>query len=517
MAGEKIAKLAAWLYHESGIASVHATGVDACLVILSRTCRMFAFGAVSLTIALFFAELGFSDFRIGLFMTLTLVGDVVLGLVVTLMADGLGRRRVLLVGGLLMTLSGAVFSYFENFWILLLAAVLGVVSAGGGDFGPFRAIEESTLSHITTPKTRADVLSWYVTFSSLGSAIGMEFSGRFVEGLQSREGWSSAQSYHATFWIYIVSGAINTITAASMSRRCEVEPKVTETSHELSDELAQGLLEDSDDSDRSDHSDRHGQSAAAPETPQNTDVKSRFSEISASTRSVMYKLWFLLSVDTLADGMVSQTLTTYFLDRKFNLSKNTLGDIMSTAFILATVSTIFAGPLARHIGLLNTMVFTHLPSSVAVLLFSAPKGLVLTVILLYIRMGLNNMDQAPRAAFIAAVVKPNERTAVMGITSTLRTMAMAIGPSVTGGLAEKNAFWVAFVAAGTLRIMYDLGLWAMFVNIRLHTHETEDQDMLSREASDEEADPGHGASGSLELVSTSSRDEGRGRTDPDSI
>ena len=101
--------------------------------------------------------------------------------------------------------------------------------------------------------------------------------------------------------------------------------------------------------------------------------------------------------------MVSQALTTYFLDRKFHLSKTRLGDIMSAAMILATVSTIFAGPLARHLGLLNTMVFTHLPSSVAVLLFPAPSGLVVTIILLFIRMGLNNMDQAPRAAFIAAV------------------------------------------------------------------------------------------------------------------
>lgn len=486
MAGRKHIKLAAWLYHESGIASVYATGTDACLVILSRTCRMFAFGAVSLTIALFFAELGFSDFRIGLFMTLTLLGDVALGLVVTLMADGLGRRRVLMVGGLLMAVSGAVFSYFENFWILLLAAILGVVSAGGGDFGPFRAIEESTLSHITTPKTRADVLSWYVTFSSLGSAIGMELSGRFVEALRNRDGWSLAQSYHATFWIYIIAGTVNMITAASMSKKCEADPKVTETS----DELAQGLLEDSDHEE---------QPAAAPGT------KSRFSQISAPTRSVMYKLWFLLSVDTLADGMVSQTLTTYFLDRKFDLSKNTLGDIMSAALILATISTIFAGPLARHIGLLNTMVFTHLPSSLAVVLFPAPRGLILTIILLYIRMGLNNMDQAPRAAFIAAVVKPNERTAVMGITSTLRTTAMAIGPSVTGGLAEKNKFWIAFVAGGSLRIMYDLGLWAMFINVKLHTNEPDDQDIPMRRVSDEEADSDRHTSGGVNNTTTTNR------------
>ena len=113
------------------------------------------------------------------------------------------------------------------------------------------------------------------------------------------------------------------------------------------------------------------------------------------------------------------------------------------------------------------MVFTHLPSSAAVLLFPLAPNLVICVIFFFIRTGLNNMDQAPRAAFIAAVVQPDERTAVMGITSVLRTLAATTGPSVTGFLAENDKFWIAFVAAGTLRIAYDCGLWALFVNMRI--------------------------------------------------
>lgn len=478
----RLKRIGDWLYHESGIASLYLTGRDAWLIILSRTCRMFAFGAVSLTIALFFQELGFSDFQLGLFMTLTLLGDVILGLVITLMADGLGRRRVIFAGGVLMAISGGIFSWFQNFWILLFAAVVGVVSASGSDFGPFRAIEESMLSHITTPKTRASVLSWYVTCSSLGSAVGTEFAGRFVEALITREKWSKVRTYHATFWIYIVMGGINVVLAYSLSNKCEIE----KTPEEPVDELAQGLLSDSeDDSDEEEVPQQPAVVAAS--APKST---SRFSQISSSTRSTMYKLWFLLIIDSLADGMVSQTLTTFYIDRKFHLSKNALGDIMSGALLLGTISTVFAGPLSQHLGLLNTMVFTHLPSSAAVLLFPFPTSLVLTIIFLYIRMGLNNMDQAPRAAFIAAVVKPDERTAVMGITSTLRTLAMATGPSFTGALAGTDKFWVAFVMGGTLRIMYDLGLWAMFVNMRLHVHETNDQDaaVMSRQQSiDEES------------------------------
>ncbi|KAM0195768.1 hypothetical protein ACHAPQ_003040 [Fusarium lateritium] len=460
-----VAKTATWLYHESGISAVYHAGRDAWLLILSRTCRMFAFKAVTLTIAQFFSELGFSDFRIGLFMSLTLLGDVVLGLVVTLMADGLGRRRVLVAGGILMAVSGVIFSTFENFWVLLFAAVVGVVSASGSDFGPFRAIEESMLSHITSAKTRADVLAWYITSSSLGAAGGAALAGRFVETMNGKKGWSLVATYHATFWIYILMGGLNVLFALVMSNKTEAHQ---DGSSDTSDESAEGLLRESIDEDEGEDARRRRLSVVSNPPAQT----SRFSSVSSSSRSVMYRLWFLLTIDSLADGMVSESLTTYFLDSKFSLSKATLGDIFSGAQVLATVSTVFAGPLSRHLGLINTMVFTHLPSSISVLFFPFPSGIVITVILLFIRMGLNNMDQAPRSAFIAAVVKPEERTAVMGITATLRTLAMATGPSLTGGLAESGKFWIAFVVGGVLRIMYDLGLWLMFVNMRINTHDT---------------------------------------------
>jgi MFS family permease len=269
------------------------------------------------------------------------------------------------------------------------------------------------------------------------------------------------------------------IFAFFLSDKCEIQKTVSK--EETSDELAQGLLNETEEIDDEDF--------VETSEPKPTG---RFSQISSSTRSTMYKLWFLLAVDSLADGMVSQTLTTYFLDQKFHLSKAALGDIMSTALILGTVSTVFAGPLCNYLGLLNTMVFTHLPSSAAVLLFPAPHGLVLTIILLYVRMGLNNMDQAPRAAFIAAIVKPEERTAVMGITSTLRTLSMTVGPSFTGALAGHKRFWIAFVVGGALRIIYDLGLWAMFINMRLHAHETNDREVdppENRAADEEELRP----------------------------
>jgi MFS family permease len=457
-----------WLSQEFGLSSLHSTGRDAYLVILSRCTRMLAYGTNSLILALFFSALNYSDEYIGLFMTLTLLGDVLLSLGLTLVADRVGRRRVLFSGSILMVLSGVTFALFENFWILLFAAVVGVISATGSDFGPFRAIEESTLSHLTNPKTRSDVLAWYVTTASLGSAVGTELSGRIVDALQRREGWTVVDAYHAVFWVYSAMGTLNMVFALLMSEKCEINKENTESRETEEGEV---LLNEMDERGHEDEDSEPATPATStsPKTPEKK--KSRFAQISKETRSIMYKLWFLLMIDSLADGMVGYSLTVYYMDQKFHPQKSTLGDITSISYILSSVSTIFAAPLARHLGLINTMVFTHLPSSAAVLCFPFPSSIFLTVALFFLRTGLNNMDQAPRSAFIAAVVKPEERTAVMGITSMLRTLASTAGPTVTGILAGNERFWIAFVAAGALRICYDLGLWGMFVNMKLFAHE----------------------------------------------
>ncbi|KAI1078121.1 MFS general substrate transporter [Whalleya microplaca] len=482
-----IAKPIKWFYHEFGIAAIHETGRNAYLIILVRTCRMFAYGANALILAIFFSALGISDHRIGLFMTLTLLGDVFLGMFLTLVADRLGRRRVLVGGSLLMVFSGIVFAVFENFWILLLAAVVGVLSATGSDFGPFRSIEESMLSQITTPSTRADVLAWYVTTALLGSALGSELSGRLLHFLQSKDGWTEVDSYHALFWVYAVMGIVNIVLLLSLTDACELQP-----SEETYTQIPQDENTTGDAREPADVS----EPAISPSQSRNwivrtlTWISSQLAHISAPTRSIMYKLWFLLAVDSIADGMVPYSITNYYMDEKFHPSKSALGDITSFSYLLGALSAVFAGPIARKIGLINTMVFTHIPSSAAVLLFPLPSVLWITAGLLLIRAGLNNMDQAPRAAFIAAVVKPEERTAVMGITFTLRTLAAMMGPTVTGLLAANHRFWIAFVVAGSCRLAYDFGLYAMFVNMKLYEHEEKPADFPdghdARRLSDEE-------------------------------
>lgn len=453
------------LYRESGLLSVYSTGHDAWLVIFARCCRMFAYGSCSLILALFFSELNVSDEQIGLFMTLTQVGDVAMSLLLTLVADKVGRRRTLFAGSVLMIMSGITFALCENYWVLLLAAVVGVISASGGDFGPFRAIEESTVSELTDHSTRADVLVWYVTMSSLGSALGTEMAGRAVEWLQESRGWTLLDAYHSCFSLYAVMGAVTMISSLLLSDKCELQRNDGSLIEQVTVPEEEALLGEGSVNDNGKDAPRQGM----------------FSQISRQTRSIMYALWFLLMVDSLADGMVSMSLTTYYMDGKFHLPKSALGDIVSIGYALAFISTIFAGPLSRHIGLVNTMVFTHIPSSAAVLLFPFPQSVTATFGLLLLRLGLNNMDQPPRTALIAAVVRPEERTAVMGITGMLRTLAATAGPTVTGFLAGGHRFWVAFVVAGALRLAYDLGLFAMFINIELQHRHKPVQDAVTAE------------------------------------
>ncbi|PSN63067.1 MFS general substrate transporter [Corynespora cassiicola Philippines] len=505
-----------------GVQSLHSTGLDAYLIITLRSLRMFSAGIPSLILALFFSSLDFPDSRIGLFMTLTLLGDVLLSLVLTLVADQLGRRRILLFGSGMMVISGTVFAMSENFWTLLIAAVFGVISVTGADCGPFRAVEESVLSGLTNERTRSDVLAWYVTATTMAGAVGTEVAGRVVQWVEKSSG-DVKKAYHVLFWGYAGFGVVGCVLCLFLSRRCEVagekKAEMRERGREQGDgEEEEVLLEAMTPSttDRFSHDGNDGERpqrpAASIRTPEKKKAASYFSQISRPTLTIIYKLWILLAIDSLADGMTPYSLMNYYVDQKFHLSKATLGDITSASQFLCAVSSIFAGPLSRKIGLINTMVFTHLPSSIASAFIPLPSAVGWTVFLLLFRAALNSMDQAPRTAFIAAVVKPEERTGVMGITSMLRTLAMSIGPSITGILAGNDRFWAAFVATGICRITYDLGLWVLFVNVKVTSGNDErkedDADSVDEEAwngllsdSELESEDGEG------IVRTSKDDE----------
>lgn len=243
-----------------------------------------------------------------------------------------------------MVFTGLTFALFENFWLLLFAAIIGVVSATGGDFGPFRSIEESMLSQLTTPGTRADVLAWYVTASAWGSSLGSEVGGRMIENLQRREGWGLKEAYHAVFWMYAGMGVVNIGVVLLLTRECEVEGRgegrkgyeeivqeveveVEEEDEEESDEGSFAMVVDQQHQDRGSADEASSRSPGLEvhvSVPTPTNPSARFDslrswilkwtgDISKPTLKVVWKLWVLLAIDSLADGMVPFSLTNYYM------------------------------------------------------------------------------------------------------------------------------------------------------------------------------------------------------------
>lgn len=403
-------------------------------------------------IAQFLSELQIRDHYIGLFMTMTLLGDVFLGMYLTLIADKFGRRKVLFLGSCMMVVTGLVFVFSETYFVLLLAAVFGVVTVTGNDFGPFRSIEESMISELTTKETRADVLGIYITIGGVGSALGSEISGRLVQRLKNLEGWDLRKAYHGVFWVYTVMGLINAAMVFQLDGTCEVRKESDGYVQVATEEMEMRRVE-------------------VKTTKKGRFWSASFAQISQSTLAVIYKLWILLAVDSISEGMAPYALTTYYMDQKFKPAKSTLGHVTSVAYFLGAISSIFSGPLVRRLGLINTMVFTHAISSAALLLFAIPQDFLSTVLLLFVRTGLERVDQAPRGAFIAAIVKPGELTAVYGIAGMLRMLAAMPGPFITGNLADEGLFRYGFVLAGSVRLAYDIALYFTFTGMDT-THKT---------------------------------------------
>lgn len=436
---------------------------------------MFAYGSSTLILALYFSALGHSDAQIGLFMTLTLVGDVAISLALTFVADSLGRRRILLLGSLLMVFSGAVFATTGNYYAMLFAAVVGVISPSGNEIGPFRAVEESTIAHLVPSEARSDVFAWYVVFGTLGTSGGALACGWFVQRLvgggAAGGGMEVVQAYRMVFWAYAGIGVVKAGVTLLLSGACEavVEKKAVQR-EEGEGEEAEGFLGQDGDATRS-----------KPE-PKQPEKKKKWAiaQISAESRKTLLKLCALFAVDSLASGMVPMSLISYYISKKFDVAQSTLGTIVSIASFMSSLGNIFASSISKRIGFINTMVFTHLPSAVFLSMIPAPHSLGLTIAFLVLRSTLSSMDQAPRSAFLSAIVLPNERTAVMGVVNTVKTTAQSGGPFLTGILAGEGRFWIAFLAAGALKASYDLGLLTIFSSTKLRGNADEQRERAGR-------------------------------------
>ncbi len=392
---------------------------DARLLFATRVLRLFGYGLISIVLVLYLSQLGFTTPEIGLLLTLTLVGDAVISLGLTTTADRIGRKVTLMTGALLLAAAGTVFGIARHYWLLLLAATVGVISPSGNEVGPFLAIEQAALSQVTPGRDRTAVFAWYQLLGALATAIGALLGGGAVSFLQSR-GWTAIASFRAVIVVYAAIGAVLAALFLFLTPAVEI--------------------------------------------PRGADRPSQAVFLGLHrSRAVVFRLSSLFSLDAFAGGFVVQSIAAYWFHLRFGVAPSTLGAIFFGANLLAAVSALAAAPLARRIGLLPTMVFTHLPSNVLLILVPLMPTLPLAVAMLLLRFSISQMDVPTRQAYTMAVVDPDERSAAAGVTGVARTAGAAVSPSLAGLLLAAPALIsVPFVLAGSLKVVYDVLLWRGF-------------------------------------------------------
>jgi MFS family permease len=384
---------------------------DTRLLFAARSVRLFAYGFLSVVLVLYLAAIGLEPQRIGLLLSLTLVGDVLVSLYLTTRADVIGRRRTLLAGALLMIIAGLVFAFTRDFTLLLIAATIGVISPSGNEVGPFLAVEQVALAQAAGSRDRTAIFAWYNLAGSFATAAGSLCGGLFTT-LLMRRGFDAPSSYRSAIVGYALLGIALMLLFTKLSGSVEAS-------------AAEG--------------------GRAPLFGVHR------------SRRVVARLAALFALDSFAGGLVVQSIVAYWFFRKFGVSPAVIGAIFFGANLLAGVSALAAARIARRIGLVNTMVFTHLPSNVLLLLVPFMPTLPLAITVLLLRFSISQMDVPTRQSYVIAAVDQSERTAAAGITGVARTTGAALAPVLAMPvIASASHQWVPFVAAGVLKIIYDL-------------------------------------------------------------
>lgn len=396
------------------------------LLFATRAVRMFAYGLTSVVLVLHLAAAGLSPARVGLLLTLTLLGDTAISLLLTTRADRFGRRRTLVAGAALMLVAAAVFATSTSFTLLLLAATVGVLSPSGNEVGPFLAVEQAALSQQVAPAHRTSTFAWYQLAGSLATAAGSLCGGWLVQ-LLGRAGLQPLASYRGVSLGYGLAGLVLAALFLRLSPAVEVAPAAA--------------------------------GAAAP-PPRGWLGLHR-------SRGVVLRLSALFALDAFAGGFVVQSYVAWWFHTRFGASPATLGAIFFGANVLAGFSALSAAAIARRIGLVATMVATHLPSNVLLALVPLMPTLPLAVALLFLRFSISQMDVPTRQSYTMAVVEPDERSAAAGVTGTVRTVGAALSPLLAGPLyASATLAGLPFLLSGGLKILYDLLLWRAFRAVR---------------------------------------------------
>lgn len=399
---------------------------DIVILFLTRFVRLFAYGLLSVVLVLYLVEAGLSPPAVGALLTLTLLGDTAISLFLTTRADRLGRRRMLIAGALLMVFAAALLGTSQAFAVLVIAATLGIISPSGNEVGPFLPVEQAALAQFVPAASRTRCFAWYNLTGASGTALGSLCAGLLVSASQAL-GFAGVAAYRPLLALYAGLGLGLALCFGRLSAAVEV----------------------------------------------GTPIVSRLGEAAPArwglhqSRPVVVRLSALFALDAFGGGLVIQSVLAYWLHLRFGVGPAELGTLFLGTNILSGLSHLAAGRLSQRIGLVNTMVFTHLPANVLLLLVPLMPDFGWAVVLLLLRSMITQMDVPTRQAYLMAVVRPDERSAAAGITGVARSVGAALSPFLATVLAGSAAFaGLPFYIGGTLKIVYDLMLYRGFVHLK---------------------------------------------------
>jgi MFS family permease len=391
-------------------------GHDAGVLLQTRGIRAFGDGVVSVVLASYLAALGLSDARIGVVVAATLLGSAALTLAVGLRGNGIGRRRLLQIVSLLMILTGLGFAAAPSFWPLLVVAFVGTMNPSGGDVSVFLPTEQALLPGTAPDIQRTALFARYTLIGALVAAVGALAAG-VPEWLGDRVDVTTETALRWTFVGYAALGVTVLVRYRSLSPA--IEPQVE----------------------------------AAPTAL-------------GPSRGIVYRLAALFTLDAFGGGFVITALLVLWLQRRFDLSIAVSGAVFFWAGVLSAFSALVAVRIARHIGLVRTMVFTHLPANGLLILAAFMPTAPLAVAALLARSALSQMDVPVRTSYVMAVVSPAERPAAASVTNVPRSLASALPPILAGWMLGRSTFGWPLVIGGALKIVYDLLLLRRFRDVR---------------------------------------------------
>jgi len=390
---------------------------DARKLLITRGLRGLADGVVSVVLATYLTDLGFSPFEVGAVITGTLLGSAAVTLGVGLLGHRLSRKRILLGATALMVVTGIGFAGLTAFWPLMVVAVAGTLNPSSGDVSLFLPTEQAALAHTADGTARTMAFAWYNLAGSLAGALGALLSG-LPSMLAAHGALSILFADRLIFVLYAASAVVAAVVYRTLSGAVEVH----------TGEQPRRPLEQS--------------------------------------RRVVLQLAALFSLDSFGGGFVVQSLLVLWLYRRFDLDADTTATVFFVSGILSAFSQILSPRLAARIGLIRTMVYTHLPANLFLILAAFMPSAPLCIAFLLLRMAVSQMDVPARQAYVMAVVPPEERTAAASVTNVPRSLAAGLAPLLAGALLERSNFGWPLVIGGTLKAVYDVALFFQFKAVR---------------------------------------------------